>query len=102
MIKNLKKIPFIYYKLLKKYNYNKSIKVKNSIKTWSKGSVILPCMINSTFTIYNGKQHISLVITDEHIGYKLGEFIPTKFFYSHIKKEKKLQLIQNNKNFSKK
>lgn len=96
MNKNSKKVPFIFYKLLKKQNYLQINNVKPCIKTWSRNSIILPCMINLVFTIYNGKQHISLTITEEHIGYKLGEFIPTKFFYSHIKKEKKIKIVKKN------
>ena len=91
MISKKIKNPFLAYHLLSKKNYLLNEKNNTTIKTWSRASTILPCMLNTVLLIYNGKKHLPLQITEEIIGYKLGEFIPTKTFYSHFKKEKKLK-----------
>ena len=62
---------------------------KNVIKTWSRASTIMPFMIGHTISIYNGKTHVPILITDQLIGHKLGEFAPTRSFRSHIKADKK-------------
>jgi small subunit ribosomal protein S19 len=62
---------------------------KDSIKTWSRSSTILPTMIGHTFSVYNGQQHVPVFVTDQMVGHKLGEFSPTRTFRSHIKKDKK-------------
>jgi small subunit ribosomal protein S19 len=90
----LKKIPFVFYKLLKKQNYLQTNKKVTIIKTWSRSSVILPCMTKRIFSIYNGQKHIPLLITEQIIGFKLGEFSLTKKFFSHIKTEKKIQHLK--------
>jgi small subunit ribosomal protein S19 len=59
------------------------------IKTWSRSSMIIPDMVGYTIAVYNGKQHIPVYITQNLIGYKLGEFSPTRTFYSHVKSDKK-------------
>ena len=85
------KTPFINYTLLKKKNYLRSQLKTKPIKTWSRNSTILPCMLNNIFTIYTGKIHIPVLISEQLIGHKLGEFVLTKNFYSHIKKNKKIK-----------
>ena len=59
------------------------------IKTWSRSSMIIPDMVGYTIAVYNGKQHIPVYISQQLIGYKLGEFSPTRTFQSHIKSDKK-------------
>ena len=59
------------------------------IKTWSRSSTILPNMVGHTIAVYNGKQHVPLFISDQFVGHKLGEFITTRNFRSHIKADKK-------------
>ena len=89
MYKGLKKSPFVSYHLLKKIsNYNKKEK-KNIILTWSRSSTILPNMIGFTIAIYNGKRHVPIFISDQLVGHKLGEFVSTRTFRSHIKIDKK-------------
>nr|BCL05896.1 ribosomal protein S19 [Pteridomonas sp. YPF1301] len=93
------KSPFIYYKLLKKQNFIRTQKKNISIKTWSRNSTILPCMLNTLFILYNGKKHFPILISEYFIGHKLGEFVLTKNFYSHIKKDKKItHLNKENEN----
>lgn len=89
-----KQIPFIHYKLLKKTNFIKTKKISDIIKTKSRMSTILPCMTNLTFAIDNGQNYIPIFITEQMLGYKLGEFSITKKFFSHTKLDKKIQHIK--------
>ena len=62
---------------------------KETIKTWSRTSTILPNMVGHTIAVYNGKQHIPVFISDQFVGHKLGEFVSTRNFKSHIKTDRK-------------
>lgn len=89
MSRSLKKSPFVAYHLLKKINkFNKSDK-KDTITTWSRASTILPSMVGFTIAVYNGKQHVPIFISDQLVGHKLGEFITTRNFKTHIKADRK-------------
>lgn len=89
MSRSLKKSPFIAYHLLKKINKANEIGKKDTITTWSRSSTILPSMIGFTVAVYNGKQHVPIFISDQLVGHKLGEFVSTRNFRSHIKADKK-------------
>jgi small subunit ribosomal protein S19 len=89
MPRSLKKSPFIAYHLLKKINKMNKAGKKDTIKTWSRSSTILPSMIGFTIAIYNGKQHVPIFISDQLVGHKLGEFVSTRNFRSHIKTDRK-------------
>jgi small subunit ribosomal protein S19 len=90
MPRSLKKSPFIAYHLLKKINkLNKEGNKKDTITTWSRSSTILPSMIGFTIAVYNGKQHVPIFNSDQLVGHKLGEFVSTRTFKSHIKTDKK-------------
>jgi small subunit ribosomal protein S19 len=91
MIRSLKKGPYIAYHLLKKIKSLNFLNKKEIIKTWSRSSTILPIMIGHTISVYNGRKHIPLYISDQLIGHKLGEFILTRTFLSHKKIEHKLK-----------
>ena len=78
------------YHLLKKINKVTNNKRKDmTIITWSRASTILPSMVGFTISVYNGKQHVPIFISDQLIGHKLGEFVATRNFKSHIKNDKK-------------
>jgi small subunit ribosomal protein S19 len=85
--RSLKKSPFVAYHILKKIN--KAENKKDTITTWSRSSTILPSMIGFTIAVYNGKQHVPIFISDQFVGHKLGEFVSTRNFRSHIKADKK-------------
>lgn len=86
MIRSTRKMPFVAYHLFKKINALRSAgKTSDTIKTWSRASVILPSMVGFTIAVYNGRQHVPLFINDQLIGHRLGEFVPTKTFRSHKK-----------------
>jgi small subunit ribosomal protein S19 len=90
MPRSLKKSPFIAYHLLKKIQkLNKEGNKKDTITTWSRSSTILPSMVGFTIAVYNGKQHVPIFISDQLVGHKLGEFVSTRNFRSHIKTDKK-------------
>jgi small subunit ribosomal protein S19 len=90
MPRSLKKSPFVAYHLLKKINkLNKAGNKKDTITTWSRSSTILPSMVGFTIAVYNGKQHVPIFISDQFVGHKLGEFVSTRTFRSHIKTDRK-------------
>ena len=83
MARSLKKGPFVDDHLIKKVLKAKESGDKKPIKTWSRRSMILPDMIGLTFSIHNGRDFIPVYITENHVGYKLGEFAPTRTFKGH-------------------
>ena len=89
MTRSLKKSPFVAYHLLKKINKMNESGKKDTIKTWSRSSTILPSMVGFTIAIYNGKQHLPIFISDQFVGHKLGEFVSTRNFRTHIKADRK-------------
>jgi small subunit ribosomal protein S19 len=89
MGRSLRKGPFIAYHLLKKVNEMNSVGKKQTIKTWSRSSTILPIMVGHTIAVYNGRQHVPIFINEQIVGQKLGEFVPTRTFRSHVKTDKK-------------
>ena len=74
---------------LKKINKMNKAGKKDTIKTWSRSSTILPIMIGFTIAVYNGKQHVPIFISDQLVGHKLGEFVSTRSFKTHIKADRK-------------
>ncbi|MCX5773342.1 MAG: 30S ribosomal protein S19 [Fusobacteria bacterium] len=89
MARSLKKGPFIDGHLQKKVDVLNESNSKSVIKTWSRRSMIAPDMIGHTFAVYNGKKHIPVHVNEDMVGHKLGEFAPTRTFYSHDKDAKK-------------
>ena len=89
MSRSLKKGPFVAYHLLKKIDRMNEDNKKSTILTWSRASTIIPSMIGHTIGIYNGKQHVPIFISDQFVGHKLGEFVSTRNFRSHVKTDKK-------------
>lgn len=86
MGRSLIKGPYIAYHLLKKLEALNEAGKKEVVKTWSRSSTILPLMIGHTISVYNGKKHIPIYISDILVGHKLGEFALTRIFQSHKKK----------------
>jgi len=83
MPRSLKKGPFVDEHLIKKVLKAKESGDKKPIKTWSRRSMILPDMIGLTFNVHNGRNFVPVYITENHVGYKLGEFAPTRTFKGH-------------------
>lgn len=89
MSRSLYKGPFIQRKLLDKIDRMNQQNIKNTIKTWSRSSTIIPIMVGHTIAVHNGKQHFPIFISDQMVGHKLGEFVPTRNFRSHIKNDRR-------------
>lgn len=83
MARSVKKGPFVDQHLMKKAIAAKSKGDNKPIKTWSRRSTILPDMIGLTFNVHNGRQFVPVYVTENHVGYKLGEFAPTRTFKGH-------------------
>ncbi len=82
MSRSLKKGPYVDSKLLKKIAELKPGD-KTLIKTWARSSTITPEMVGFSFGVHNGKEHIPVLITEDMVGHKLGEFAPTRKFIRH-------------------
>ena len=83
MARSLKKGPFVEKSLIKKVEKLNETNDKKIIKTWSRRSTILPIMIGHTFAVYSGKKHITVYVSEDMVGHKLGEFAYTRTFRSH-------------------
>lgn len=82
MSRSLKKGPFVDPKLLKKLSVLKPGD-KTVIKTWSRDSVITPEMVGFTIAVHNGKTHLPILLVEDMVGHRLGEFAPTRKFTGH-------------------
>ncbi|MCE7887648.1 MAG: 30S ribosomal protein S19 [Alphaproteobacteria bacterium PRO2] len=80
--------PFVDRHLLKKVEEARTGGGKNVIKTWSRRSTILPNFVGLTFGVHNGNKFIPVLVTDQMIGHKLGEFAPTRTFKAHSAEKK--------------
>lgn len=83
MARSLKKGPFIDEHLAKKVKTVSESGKKEVIKTWSRRSTIYPDFIGLTFAVHNGKEFIPVYVTEDMVGHKLGEFVPTRKFGGH-------------------
>ncbi len=83
MGRSLKKGPFIHKSLLRKIEEMNKVEEKKVVKTWSRSSTIFPQMIGHTIAVHDGRKHIPVYVTEEMIGHKLGEFVPTRTFRGH-------------------
>lgn len=83
MARSVWKGPFVERSILKKVEEARASGKNTVIKTWSRRSTILPNMIGLTFGVHNGKKFIPVLVTDQMIGHKLGEFAPTRTYTGH-------------------
>jgi len=81
--RSIKKGPFVDHHLIKKVEMAKEKNDKRPIKTWSRRSMILPDMVGLTIGVHNGRDHIPVLITENMVGHKLGEFAATRTFRGH-------------------
>jgi len=87
MGRSLRKGPFVEHHLQDKVTKLNMTNTKKPIKTWSRGSMILPEMIGHTFDVHNGKKFISVFVSENMVGHRLGEFSPTRVFKGHGSKK---------------
>jgi small subunit ribosomal protein S19 len=83
MGRSLRKGPFVDHHLLDKVVKQNMVGRKAIIKTWSRRSMIIPDMVGHTFEVHNGKKFISVFISENMVGHRLGEFSPTRVFRGH-------------------
>ncbi len=83
MARSTKKGPFVDLHLSKKVEVAHETQSKKPIKTWSRRSVITPDMIGLTILVHNGREHVPVLISDEMVGHKLGEFAQTRKYLGH-------------------
>jgi small subunit ribosomal protein S19 len=81
--RSLKKGPFVDHHLTKKVEAAAAKNDRRPIKTWSRRSMITPDMVNLTIAVHNGRNHVPVLVTENMVGHKLGEFAPTRTFKSH-------------------
>jgi len=83
MARSLKKGPYMDAKLLKKVEKMDASSRKQPIKTWARASMIAPAFVGHTFMVHNGKVFVSVFVTENMVGHRLGEFSPTRAFRTH-------------------
>ncbi|HEX22660.1 MAG TPA: 30S ribosomal protein S19 [Chromatiales bacterium] len=83
MPRSVSKGPFVDLHLLKKVQVAAETNNRKPIKTWSRRSMVLPEMLGLTIAVHNGRQHVPVFITEDMVGYKLGEFAPTRTYRGH-------------------
>jgi len=83
MARSIKKGPFVDHHLAKKVEDAVANNVKRPIKTWSRRSMILPEMVGLTIAVHNGRQHVPVLVNEQMVGHKLGEFAPTRTYRGH-------------------
>lgn len=88
MPRSLKKGPFIDHHLIKKVEVAVEKNERRPIKTWSRRSMILPEMVGLTIAVHNGRQHVPVLVNEEMVGHKLGEFAVTRTYRGHIADKK--------------
>jgi small subunit ribosomal protein S19 len=92
MTRSLKKGPWVEERLLAKIAGKKPLET-GVIKTWYRRSMISPEMVGFTFGVYNGRQHLDVLVTEDMVGHRLGEFSPTRKFVRHGgKMQKELEM----------
>lgn len=86
MGRSLKKGPFVDHHLMDKIQKSSKEGSKKAIKTWSRRSMIVPDMVGLTFDVHNGKKFVTVYVSENMVGHRLGEFAPTRTFKGHPKK----------------
>ncbi len=88
MPRSITKGPFVDLHLMKKVLEANESKNKRPIKTWSRRSMVVPELLGLTMAVHNGRQHVPVLVTENMVGHKLGEFVLTRTFRGHIADKK--------------
>lgn len=88
MPRSIKKGPFVDRHLWVKVEKAKLEKSRRPIKTWSRRSMIMPEFVGVTIAVHNGRQHVPVLISENMVGHKLGEFAPTRTYRGHVANKK--------------
>ena len=84
MPRSIRKGPFVDHHLVRKVEAARAQSSRRPIRTWSRRSMIVPDMVGLTIAVHNGRQHVPVLITENMVGHKLGEFAPTRTFRGHV------------------
>jgi small subunit ribosomal protein S19 len=88
MPRSIRKGPFVDHHLIKKVEAAVVANDRRPIKTWSRRSVILPEMVGFTIAVHNGRQHVPVLVSENMVGHKLGEFALTRTYRGHVADKK--------------
>lgn len=88
MPRSLKKGPFVDHHLVAKVDEARASNSKRPIRTWSRRSMILPDMVGLTIAVHNGRQHVPVLVSENMVGHKLGEFAATRTYKGHVADKK--------------
>ena len=83
MGRSLKKGPFVEERLMKRIDAMNAANEKKVVKTWSRASTIFPEMVGHTIAVHDGRKHVSVFISEDMVGHRLGEFAPTRTYKGH-------------------
>ncbi len=83
MPRSIKKVPFVDHHLARQVDQARATNSKRPIKTWSRRSMVVPDMVGLTIAVHNGRLHVPVLVTENMVGHKLGEFAPTRTFKGH-------------------
>lgn len=83
MSRSIKKGPFVAPELFKRVEELNKAGDKKVLKTWSRASTIFPSFVGHTIAVHDGRKHVPVYITEDMVGHKLGEFVPTRTFKGH-------------------
>ena len=83
MSRSIKKGPYVAPELLKRVEAMNEKNEKKVLKTWSRSSTIFPSFVGHTFAVHDGRKHVPVYVTEDMVGHKLGEFVPTRTFKGH-------------------
>jgi small subunit ribosomal protein S19 len=86
--RSIRKGPFVDLSLLKKVEEAAQSNSKRPIKTWSRRSMVIPDMVGLTIAVHNGRQHVPVLINENMVGHKLGEFAATRTYRGHVADKK--------------
>jgi small subunit ribosomal protein S19 len=89
MSRSQKKGPYVDPRLYRKVQRAQETGDKEPIKTWARACTIVPEFVGTSFLVHNGKQHVKVFVTEDMVGHRLGEFVPTRTFRGHGGKAKK-------------
>lgn len=93
MSRSIKKGPFVQPKLAKRVEAAGRSRSKAVIRTWSRASMIMPDMVGLTIAVHDGRRHVPLLMTENMVGHRLGEFAPTRTFRGHSTKSERTTAV---------
>ncbi|MFH1453271.1 MAG: 30S ribosomal protein S19 [Armatimonadota bacterium] len=93
MSRSIKKGPYVDNNLFKKVEAMNQRNDKKVVKTWARACTVFPDMIGHTIAVHDGKKHVPIYVTEQMVGHKLGEFVPTRVFRGHSSKAEKASKV---------